>query len=68
MPVPVQVLVPQNFRACDAHFFLEFQLSTTKAAKTKTIAALGVGHLQALGNALGEVASTTNRPGGHPRE
>ena len=28
----------------------------------------GVGHLEALGNALGEVASTTNRPGGHGNE
>jgi hypothetical protein len=25
----------------------------------------GVGHLEALGNALGKAASTTNRPGGH---
>jgi hypothetical protein len=28
----------------------------------------GVWHLEALGNALGEVASTTNRPGGHGNE
>jgi hypothetical protein len=28
----------------------------------------GVGHLEALGNALGEVASTTTRPGGHGNE
>jgi hypothetical protein len=28
----------------------------------------GVGHLEALGSALGEVASTTNRPGGHGNE
>jgi hypothetical protein len=28
----------------------------------------GVGHLEALGNALGEVASTTNRPGGRGSE
>ena len=28
----------------------------------------GVGHLEALGNALGEVTSTTNRPGGRGNE
>jgi hypothetical protein len=28
----------------------------------------GVGHLEALGNAVGEVASPTNRPGGHGNE
>jgi hypothetical protein len=28
----------------------------------------GVGHLKVLGSALGEVASTTNRPGGHGNE
>jgi hypothetical protein len=28
----------------------------------------GVGQLEALGNALGEVASTTNRPGGRGNE
>ena len=28
----------------------------------------GVGHQEALGSALGEVASTTNRPGGHGNE
>jgi hypothetical protein len=27
-----------------------------------------VGHLEALGSALGEVSSTTNRPGGHGNE
>jgi hypothetical protein len=28
----------------------------------------GVGHLEALGSALREVVSTTNRPGGHGNE